>query len=724
MLFYNIPFNPVIFWIILAEIIIFFTQLLSWLGRPHEKQRLWHVTFVGLLIIYNLAENMFDMPDSRIPLPTMLQIIINQGAGYVVTAYIPFYCYKTMNLPTLRFHGVYGFLFLLVPFLVFYCIYLPITGNLDNTLIYTYSITGMYAIAAILHGSLATARQYKREKNKALLLERIWILASLFFWCSSPVIGVFLGQPNWIVGVFNNVVYMLMNIVLMRQTVRQSKAEYLQLQSANITLAEKVKERTAQLERSTEQRTNAFVNLVHETKTPITLMNNHLEEYIHKQGYNEDLLIVKRNLDKLNNDISNLFDLERYNKGLPVYNYSQVVNFSEILKDNLLLFRSYCEKKKLSLKEDIADEMLVKADPEAINRIIVNLVENAIKYTGEGGTVRVTLNVQDDKIRFSVDDNGIGIEPGQHKKVFEPYYQINSQKKSAQGMGLGLPMVKKVIDGLAGSITINSDASSRKGTLVTVLLSRHVPADNEPVLADYKVTASSGLEIREQPISDTPFNPGRQTILLVEDNYSMAAYLSKKLKEKYNVCVAFNGNEALKKIREYPVPPDLIISDVMMDRLDGFKFARIIAENADYNHIPFIFLSARFTSKDKLEGLKLGALDYIPKPFRMPELIQKINSVLDNALRQKKTLLNNTIRALRNLENIAPATNSFEQNCNAYQLTSRETDISRLICGGHSYKEIGDSLFISESTVKKHVQNIFEKLEISNKVQLVNKLQG
>lgn len=724
MLFYNIPLHPVILCIILVEVVIFSNQLLSWLARPHEKQRLWHVILVGLLIIYNLAENLIVMPDSNIPLPTLVQIIINQGAGYVVTTYIPFYCYKTMNLPGLRFHGKYGYLFLLVPFLVFYCVYFPISGNLDNTLIYTYILTGLYAIVALVHGSLETAKQFRAERSQKALWERIWILASLFFWCSSPAMGVFLGQPNWVVGIFNNIIYMLMNIVLMRQTVQLSKAEYQQLQSANITLAEKVRERTAQLEKSNEQRTNAFVNLVHETKTPITLMNNYLEEYIHKHGYSEDLLIVKRNLDKLNNDISNLFDLERYNKGLPIYNYAQVVNFSELLEDNLLLFRSYCQKKNVTLREDITADILVKADPEAINRIIVNLVENAIKYTGEGGTIQVTLKPEEDRLNFSVDDNGIGIEPGQQKKVFEPYYQINSQKKSAQGMGLGLPMVKKIVDSLEGRISINSDPRSRQGTLITVLLNRHISLNNEPVLSGYKVPVSSGLEIKDPRISDTPFDNRKQTILLVEDNYAMAGYLTKKLREKYNVCVAHNGNEALKKIREYPVAPDLIISDVMMDRLDGFKFARIISENADYNHIPFIFLSARFTSKDKLEGLKLGALDYIPKPFRMPELVQKINSVLDNALKQKKTLLNNTIRALKNLEGPTSYAGSFEQNCNTYQLTSRETDIARLICEGHAYKEIGDLLFISESTVKKHVQNIFEKLEISNKVQLVNKLQG
>src|SRR5690606_9022821 len=163
--------------------------------------------------------------------------------------------------------------------------------------------------------------------------------------------------------------------------------------------------------------------------------------------------------------------------------------------------------------------------------------------------------------------------------------------------------------------------------------------------AGYSVRKYSGLEAEGFDLPDTVYDERKQTILLVEDNNAMLRYLFRKLSERYNVCVALNGNEAMKKFKSYPVQPDLISSDVMMDKVDGFKFARIISENPEYNHIPFIFLSAKFSNKDRTQGLKLGALDYIQKPFRTEELIQKINSVLENAARQKRTLLNNTIRA-------------------------------------------------------------------------------
>jgi DNA-binding NarL/FixJ family response regulator len=218
----------------------------------------------------------------------------------------------------------------------------------------------------------------------------------------------------------------------------------------------------------------------------------------------------------------------------------------------------------------------------------------------------------------------------------------------------------------------------------------------------------------------------RQTILVIEDNISMVNYLIKKLNGKYNVCAALNGNEALKKIKNATVVPDLIISDVMMDTMDGFAFAKIIFKYPSYNHIPIIFLSAKSASEDKLHGLSLGAIDFIQKPFKLNELLQKIESILINADKQKQSLLTEVFNNLNQTKNFAAKNSNelFNQNCDVYKLTSRERDIVKLICEGHKYKTIGVTLFISEKTVTKHVQNIFEKLQVSNKIELINKLEA
>lgn len=729
MLFFGVPLNPIIFLIIMVELVVLLNELLNYLARPTEKDRFWHLLLIALLILYNCAENLIVMPDRHIRLPDVVQTIINQSFGYLVTAYLPVYCYKTMHLPRLKFHAQFGHYFILFPVFFFFYIYYPIHHDLETALTYGYILPGIYAFIALAECLRAVLAKYKEDKDKVALRQRLWIFMSLAFWCISPIVGVFLGQPNWVVGVFNNIVFLMMNILLVRQTVRKSKAEFFQLQESNITLAEKVKERTQLLEKSIEQRTNAFVNLVHETKTPITLMNNYLEEYIQKQGYDDGLLIVKRNLDKLNNDISNMFDLERYNRGTAIYNYAQAIDLSRLLNENLQLFKGYCEKKQIVLTQCVEEEVLFNADPEAINRIINNLVGNSIKYTPEGGTIHVTLAKKNDQILMEVDDNGIGIPPELHEKVFEPYYQINTQKKSAQGMGLGLPIVKNIVEGLQGTVTIDSKPALKPGTCIRVMF-KDPHLDKQAVLdGGYKVSNHTGLDISNFEFREEPYDRRKQTIALVEDNNAMVNYLFNKLKEKYNVFISFNGGEALRKIKEYPVLPDLIISDVMMDKVDGFRFAQIIADIPDLNHIPIIFLSARYTARDKTQGLKLGALDYIPKPFRTEELLQKVDAVLENAVKQKRALLNSTIKALKMLDHTNPELREeneggFDYNCILYNLTSREVDISRLICEGHAYKAIGDTLFISEQTVKKHVQNIFEKVGVSNKIQLVNKLQA
>ncbi|HEX8459885.1 MAG TPA: response regulator transcription factor [Segetibacter sp.] len=212
---------------------------------------------------------------------------------------------------------------------------------------------------------------------------------------------------------------------------------------------------------------------------------------------------------------------------------------------------------------------------------------------------------------------------------------------------------------------------------------------------------------------------------MVEDNISMINYLFKKLQEKYNVYTALNGDEAFQKIKSIPTIPDLIISDVMMDMVDGFTFAKILSQNESYNHIPFIFLSAKSTRQDKLQGLKLGAIDFIQKPFSINELTQKVESILETVNRQKRAILNSAITALGNNESSPKnGIDKFERNSQIYNLTSREKDIAKLVCEGQKYKAIGDALYISERTVTKHIQNIFEKVEVSNKIELINKLEG
>ncbi|HEY9340367.1 MAG TPA: response regulator, partial [Hanamia sp.] len=327
------------------------------------------------------------------------------------------------------------------------------------------------------------------------------------------------------------------------------------------------------------------------------------------------------------------------------------------------------------------------------------------------------------RINFSVKDSGIGIPPGMHQKVFQPYYQIANQKGSHKGIGLGLSLVKRIIEDLHGVITIESNPPKIRGTKILVTLDKHTLLEKDSAHG-YSIKNTDKPYFEDVEIKDMVYDKSKATILLVEDNVSMVNYLIKKLGENYNICSACNGNEALTKIKNLPVLPDIIISDVMMDKMDGFTFAKIISKDAVCNHIPLIFLSAKSTKKDKLLGLKLGAIDFIQKPFSIRELIQKMESILKNVEKQKESLRNTGLKLMNQPAFVQNNIDIFEQNCNLYNLTSRERDIAKLICQGYKYKNIGETLFIAERTVTKHAQNIFEKTEVKNKIELINKLEA
>lgn len=298
-------------------------------------------------------------------------------------------------------------------------------------------------------------------------------------------------------------------------------------------------------------------------------------------------------------------------------------------------------------------------------------------------------------------------------------------------MGLGLPIVKKVVDSLGGQIHIESNPAETPGTKVSIVLNKHVLAENDVSVANPLESKFLIPDIEYLEIADTRYLPNRHSVLLIEDNKAMLHFLSKKLSDKYNIFCSLNGVEALKRLRDLPVIPDLILSDIMMDKMDGFAFAKAISEQNEYNHIPIIFLTAKSTPTDKLKGLRLGAIDFIPKPFSFEELSQKIQTVLGNIGKQKQAIINSSIANLKNLSNLQATSPEetklppkFEQNCKLYNLTNREIEIIKLMIKGTKYKEIAKTLFISDRTVTTHIQNIFDKIGVSNKVEMINKLNN
>lgn len=732
MLAFGTQMHIVTFIFVSIEIVIFFYLAIFGFARPDDKATTLNLILIFLLLTYNITGGL--LPDPNLPGSFFLQEIIAYATGFITPCYFPYYVYKAFNLTKLKFHVYKGvYIFLILPFCIFVFVFW-LTGNLkdaQNLLI----IPVLYAIWVII--SLFKAIRHKYDNDFSTIearQEMVVLLFSLTPWVGLPIITYFgLGQA--VEALITNIGFLLLFGLQVSRHVVELRAEHeklieseQRLRTWNADLKDEVNKRTKELEKINEQRTNNFINLVHETKTPLTLIKNYLDEYINKYGTAGELDVVKSGVDKLTADVINLFDIERFSKGIDTYKHTQVSDFSSILRDSLPLFQHYCIKNKIKCTPSIEANIFIKADPYAIYRIINNIVENAIKFTDPDGEVIISLAVQNDEIVFSVADTGIGIPEDMQKKVFEPYYQIGYKNTSLQGMGLGLPIVKKVVEGLAGTILIESNPSNQPGTKISIRLPRY-----EPTKKDQPVKVADGLSklnysFNYDDITDGDYDTGKRTILLVEDNIAMINFIANKLRFTYNVFCARNGSEALKKLFDMSIMPDLILSDVMMDKMDGYTFAKTLLKQNKYSHIPIIFLTAKSTPTDRLKGLRLGAIDFISKPFSFEELNQKIVTILDNILKQQKAIINTSLATLKTgksheTDDISPSTLSkFEQNCRLFHLTAREIEIVHLIVKGKTYKDIAKGLFISEKTVTKHIQNLFEKVEVKNKIQLINKL--
>lgn len=497
---------------------------------------------------------------------------------------------------------------------------------------------------------------------------------------------------------------------------------YDEIQVLNLNLKEKVLERTKELEMLHQQQTTTYVNMLHETKTPLTLINNYIEEYTSKVENTPELDIIKNNIGKLSKDISNMFDLEKFNKGIEAYNHNQVTDLTSLVKENLVLFQHYAAKKNIIITSQIDNNVYLKADQSAVYRIFNNILDNAIKFSDSNSSINVCLCriENNEKLLLTVSDEGTGIEKKHQKKIFEPYFQIVRKKSNLQGMGLGLPLVKNIVEQLNGFIKIDSDPTLKKGTVISIKVENYEPSIEEEIvkLLDFKSTiAIDFIEVEELP--KMKFSKTLKTIMIIEDNRNMLHYLIRKFVKCYNIIPASSGSDALHLLKTLPYHPDLILSDYMMDNLDGIAFAKILAKNEKFNHIPLILLTADTTTETRLKALKTGALDILYKPFSFHELEQKIKTVLSTIEKQKITFINTYITH-NNLVNETLQGHINVQNI--YGLTERELSIVELLKVGYTYEQIGETLYISDKTAKKHAQNIFRKVGASNKIDLLQKL--
>lgn len=379
-------------------------------------------------------------------------------------------------------------------------------------------------------------------------------------------------------------------------------------------------------------KTKFFTNVSHEFRTPLSLIISPLDKLI-KHAASEDqkkqLNLVHRNAKRLLNLVNQLLDFRKMEvqeaKLHPAI--GDIVKFSE---DVSLSFSDIAEKKGIdfSFTSNI-DALEIYFDKDKVEKILFNLLSNAFKYTHDNGKVSVRLthqqpenNDENGTLAIEVKDNGIGIPQGQHEKIFERFFQTDVPASMVnQGTGIGLAITKEFVKLHNGEITVKSEPE--KGTCFTVVL----PAKKIYEAVNRAIVIPLPAEETEQIIfEESQKNGKRKTIIVVEDNEDLRFYLKDNLKGQYHVEEAVNGKEGWEKIKL--INPDLVVSDIMMPLMDGIELARRIKTETLTAHIPVILLTAMGSEEKQLEGLNVGANDYITKPFTFEILASRIRNLL------------------------------------------------------------------------------------------------
>jgi adenylate cyclase len=426
-------------------------------------------------------------------------------------------------------------------------------------------------------------------------------------------------------------------------------------------------ERLLQLDR---QKTEFFQNISHEFRTPITLIQGPLESAVSSgEGLTLDQCAVAlRNSRRLLRLVNQLLDLQRLDAGRmqPSFRPCNMVEFVSQIVDS---FRLYCEKKGLRVITDLFECPTVYLDMERFDKVLYNLLSNAMKFTPDGGKITVRLFNDGNACILQVQDTGIGILPEQIPHLFERFRQAEgSENRSYEGSGLGLSLVKELVELHGGEVKVQSVYG--QGTQFSIRLltgSEHLSPEqvtDTPVelnvnrahveLADLEQVESNTTE-REVILKDFSSNlpnpdslgeihtssANEQLIIVVDDNPDMRSYVANILRQNgHQVTTARNGYEGYNLARE--ISPSLIITDLMMPLVTGLEMIQMIRSDDQMRGTPIILLTAKADEETRIEGTEYGADAYLAKPFNDRELLAEARNLLALKENEKRVLELNT----------------------------------------------------------------------------------
>jgi signal transduction histidine kinase len=445
-----------------------------------------------------------------------------------------------------------------------------------------------------------------------------------------------------------------------------------------------LEESNQKLKELDEAKSRFFANISHELRTPLTLLISPLETLLHQFKWDDQtrmlLTTMQSNGMRLLRLINDLLDLVRLESGTIVIR-PEPLSVADFIKGEASSARSIAEDKRLRL-ETYVDPALgtVMADRDKLEKIVLNLVFNALKFTPAGGRVELRAEKQAEELVIIVTDTGMGISTANLANVFSRFWQADdTSRRKYQGVGIGLALVKELSMAHGGDVSVASEQG--KGTTFTVRLPYKKAEEPAPAKTDEapkpQPTAQPAGTVSSQewlanlyrraelfpsmtPLQQTlrQVETARNgdhtpTLLVADDEPDMLRYLKSQLATQYRVVEAVDGQQAIEKASQFL--PDIILLDMMMPEKDGLQACREIRQRTSTQSIPVILLTARADEETKMAALSAGASDFLTKPFSTTELHVRIKNLVEShqyqlKLSKQNTVLENTIEQLKETE--------------------------------------------------------------------------
>jgi len=425
-------------------------------------------------------------------------------------------------------------------------------------------------------------------------------------------------------------------------------------------LEQKVADRTIELQKARDELSDTnellkeahqvqsrfFTNISHEFRTPLTLIlgpAKQLSEQLKDEQAKIKADLIHRSAKNLNHLVDELLDISKIESG-EMKLKACPLNLVKIVKESALSFSSLAERRKITVNiNSTVHELIAYVDRNKVDKILNNILSNAFKFTPEGGKVEVGIYRDEKFAEISIADTGIGIPQNQIDKIFDRFYQVDSSHtRQHEGTGIGLALTKELIELHKGKIEVESEEGKGSKFKIILRLGKNHLRPEEVCEESLSQILSKGEGFSEEIIftevvktekhdTDLITETGKPVLLIVEDNPDVRKYVSTILNNQYKIFEAIDGEEGLDKAIE--CIPDLIISDIMMPKLDGLQMCNKLKRDLRTSHIPVIMLTAKATMQDKINGLELGADEYIMKPFEESELKARIKNLLEQRKR-------------------------------------------------------------------------------------------